>query len=377
MAGIYIHIPFCVTRCTYCDFFSNTDMRFKTTYPEAIIRELELRKDYLRGEPVDTIYFGGGTPSQLAPADFEKIFEKLNQLYDLSACREITLEANPDDMTSEYVEALTHFPFNRSSMGGQSFDAADLKFLNRRHTAAQARQAVELCKAHGLNNISLDLIYGLPGQTPESWQKNLDEVIALDIPHISAYHLIYEQNTKLYRLLKAGKINPVSEETSVELFEQLIGSLKKAGYEHYEISNFARPGMYSKHNSSYWKAVPYLGIGPSAHSYNGLSRQWNISSLPKYLKSLASGKPHAEIEELDEVMRYNDYIITGLRTQWGVDLAEISRLFGNERADYCIKLARPYLEQELLRLDKLNLSLTEKGVLVSDGIMSDLLYVSE
>ena len=262
MAGLYIHIPFCTKRCLYCDFFSNTEMKYKEPYLSAVIRELELRKDYLEGEPVETIYFGGGTPSQLQAADFSRIFEAIHRLFDVSPCAEITLEANPDDMTPGYVAGLQTLPFNRVSMGVQSFKEEDLRFLNRRHNREQALLAVDLCKKNGLENISVDLIYGLPGQTLEEWKQNLDTVIRLDIPHISAYHLIYEEGTALYKLKEAGKITPVDEDLSVALFTSLIDQLTANGYLHYEISNFARPGMLSRHNSSYWIGKKSLGKVP-------------------------------------------------------------------------------------------------------------------
>ena len=282
MAGLYIHIPFCAKRCLYCDFFSNTDMKFNEPYIDAAIREMELRQEYIGGEPLDTIYFGGGTPSQLQQADFERIFEAADRLFGTSSCTEITLEANPDDMTPEYVASLRNLPFNRISMGVQSFKEKDLRFLNRRHNREQALRAVGLCKENGIQNISIDLIYGLPGQTLEEWQENLDDAIRLEIPHISAYHLIYEEGTALYKLMEAGKVTPIEEDLSVTLFSTLINRLTEAGYLHYEISNFGRPGYFSRHNSSYWTGTKYIGIGPSAHSYDGESRQWNISSLPRH-----------------------------------------------------------------------------------------------
>lgn len=375
MAGLYIHIPFCAKRCLYCDFFSNTEMKYKEPYITALIHELELRRNYLEGEPLETIYFGGGTPSQLSAGDFQQIFEAIERLFDTSLCDEITLEANPDDMTPEYVQALSRLPFNRISMGVQSIKESDLRFLNRRHNREQALRAVELCKANGLSNISIDLIYGLPGQTAEAWNENLDEAIRLDIPHISAYHLIYEEGTALYKLMEAGKVKPVDEDTSVTLFSTLINRLKKNGYLHYEISNFARPGFISRHNSSYWTGKKYLGIGPSAHSYNGKNRQWNVSSLPLYLDAISKGTSDFEVEELDANTRYNDFIITGLRTMWGIRLDDIQREFGNDKLNYCLKQARPHLEKGLLIREKDILTLSEAGIFISDGIMSDLLWV--
>lgn len=375
MAGLYIHIPFCTKRCLYCDFFSNTDMKFKEPYVKAVIREMELRQEYIQGEPLETIYFGGGTPSQLQRPDFERIFEAADRLFGIRSCKEITLEANPDDMTPEYMASLRDLPFNRISMGVQSFQEKDLRFLNRRHDREQALRAVGLCKENGIPNISIDLIYGLPGQTLEEWQENLDEAIRLDIPHISAYHLIYEEGTALYRLLEAGKVTPVDEELSVTLFSTLIHKLSEAGYLHYEISNFARPGYLSRHNSSYWTGKRYIGIGPSAHSYNGESRQWNISSLPRYLQGIETGTPDIEIEELDIHTKYNDFIITGLRTMWGIRIADIRKQFGEEKQAYLERQAATYLRQGLLIRQDGTLALSEKGIFISDGIMSDLLWV--
>lgn len=375
MAGLYIHIPFCAKRCIYCDFFSNTEMNYKDPYLKAILQELKLRKDYLAGEPIETIYFGGGTPSQLQAGDLERILESIFNLFDTHSCSEITLEANPDDMTPAYIRSLRSLPFNRISMGVQSFQEKDLRFLNRRHNREQALQAVASCKENGFHNISIDLIYGLPGQTLPEWEENLEEAVRLDIPHLSAYHLIYEEGTSLYKKMVAGTVQPVDETLSVDFFSILIEKLERAGYQHYEISNFARPGQYSKHNSSYWTGKSYLGLGPSAHSYNGENRTWNPSSLPLYLEGIRKGMPAMEIEILDARKRYNDFIITRLRTMWGLSLAEIETRFGPERRKYCEKQAAPYLRQNLLSLDDEILRLTRQGIFVSDGIMSDLLWV--
>lgn len=375
MAGLYLHIPFCVKRCLYCDFFSNTRMDFKQPFIHALCREMELRRDYLEGEPLETIYFGGGTPSQLSADDFSVIFDAINRSFDLSGCKEITLEANPDDMTAEYAASIASLPFNRVSMGVQSFKTSDLKFLNRRHDRQQAFRAVENCKNIGINNISIDLIYGLPSQTIEDWEKNLDEAISLGIPHISAYHLIYEEGTALYRLMDAGKVRPIDEDVSLDLFKRLISRLKSAGYEHYEISNFARPGFYSSHNSSYWKGKKYLGLGPSAHSYNGSDREWNVSSISDYIGGIENDSPKFELEKLDKRTKYNDYVITGLRTKWGISLNEIERQFGTSYRDYCFKMAQHHLQSSLLSYKNDVLCLTPEGIFISDSIMSDLLNV--
>ncbi len=375
MAGLYIHVPFCVKRCLYCDFYSNTDMGYKSLYIDALVRELELRKDYISGEQLDTIYFGGGTPSQLQSDDFGRIFEAIYRLCNVSDSPEITIEANPDDMTQEYVASLRTFPFNRISMGVQSFKEEDLRFLNRRHDSRQAVHAVELCKKKGFSNISIDLIYGLPGQMPKEWDRNLDKAISLDIPHISAYHLIYEEGTALYKLKEAERITPVDEEVSLSLFTMLIERLRAAGYLHYEISNFAKPGMISRHNSAYWAGKKYLGLGPSAHSYNGESREWNISSLPVYIQSIESGKVENEAEALNANTRYNDFIITRLRTMWGIRLNDVQTLFGDDFLNYLQMQAEGYLRRGLLVKEGDVIRLSRDGIFVSDGIMSDLLRV--
>ena len=375
MAGLYIHVPFCAKRCLYCDFFSSTEKGYKEPYIEALIREMSLRKAYLGGEPLRTIYLGGGTPSQLSVADLGRIFEAIYRTFKIAGQPEITLEANPDDMRPEYVKALRGLPVNRVSMGVQSFRPDDLRFLNRRHDREQAIRAVELCQDSGLENISIDLIYGLPGQTRQAWEENLGQAIQLRIPHISAYHLIYEEGTALHRLLQAGKVAPVDEELSVAFFTTLIERLTAAGLEHYEISNFARPGFISRHNSSYWTGENYLGLGPSAHSYNGTDREWNPSSLPTYIKGMREGASIVESEKLDIPTRYNDYIITGLRTMWGISLPEIKAKFGDRLMEYCQKQASPHLDRGLIRRDGDRLILTRSGIFISDGVMSDLLWI--
>lgn len=375
MAGLYIHVPFCAKRCLYCDFFSNTEMGYKESYVDATVREMELRKEYIGNEPLETIYFGGGTPSQLSGNDFKKIFQGIERNFDTSGCVEITLEANPDDMSPAYVSLLKEFPFNRISMGVQSFEPEDLRFLNRRHNREQALEAVALCKEQGFTNISIDLIYGLPGQTQRAWEKIIDQAIKLDVPHLSAYHLIYEEGTALYKLKEAGKVKPVDEALSVSFFATLIEKLTQAGYHHYEISNFARPGFISRHNSSYWNGKKYLGLGPSAHSYNEIDREWNMSSLPAYLKGIEKGAPAIESESLDLYTRYNDFIITRLRTMWGISLAELQTKFGEKLYSYCLKQARSPIKQGLLQKTDDKLIITPNGIFVSDGIMSDLLWV--
>jgi len=350
-------------------------MEYKEPYLSALLKEMEMQKDYLDSEPLETIYFGGGTPSQLSAADFESIFEHIFYLFPVEKDMEITLEANPDDMTEEYVSSLQSLPFNRISMGIQSFHEDDLRFLNRRHTAKQAKQAVSLCKEKGFHNISIDLIYGLPNQSIEAWQRNLNEAIQLDIPHISAYHLIYEEGTKLNKLKEEGKVNTIDEEVSESQFIALIDTLQGAGYEHYEISNFAKPGYISKHNSSYWLGNKYLGLGPSAHSYNGENRQWNVLSLRDYLQGIDDHKLNIQLDFLTDESKYNDYIITGLRTMWGISLSHIMTEFGRDKLNYCLKQATPFIDRGLLRRFDDKLLLSRDGIFISDSIMSDLLWV--
>lgn len=377
MAGIYMHIPFCKTRCIYCDFYSTTQSRLQEPYVKALCKELEMRMEYLQGEPIETIYLGGGTPSQLCRENFEQIFATIERVYGLNHCREITLEANPDDLTPEYLEALSALPFNRISMGIQTFDDTTLKLLNRRHNAAQAIQAVENCRRYGFHNISIDLIYGLPGENAQSWEKHLDQAIRLNVEHISAYHLTYEEGTPLYNMLQKHRVKEVDEDSSVRFFSILMDKLKAAGYEHYEISNFCRPGMYSRHNTSYWQGVKYLGCGPSAHSFDGKSREWNCASLKEYIDGIESGNRKYETEERDANTRYNEFIITSIRTKWGISLEKLRNEFGKDFTTYCMNLAKPYLDSGKLEIKENSLCLTRDGIFISDGIMSDLLRVDD
>ena len=375
MFSLYIHVPFCATRCVYCDFFSNTDTRYKEPYLRAIEKEMELRGEYIDDDTLETIYLGGGTPSRLSGNDLERIFNAISRRFSITEGAEITLEANPDDIRPDYLSALRDLPINRISMGIQSFQPEDLRLLNRRHDREQAIRAVELCQAHGFTNLSIDLIYGLPGQTPEAWEENLRQAIRLGTPHLSAYHLTYEEGTALYKRLQTGQVEPVDEEVSVTLFHILTERMAEAGFQHYEISNFARPGFHARHNSAYWIGKPYLGLGPSAHSYNRTSREWNVASLPLYLRGIESGQPATERETLDLSTRYNDFIITGLRTMWGISLDKLRTEFGEALLAYCQKQARPYIQRGLLRQENDRLALSQAGILLSDGIMSELMYI--
>lgn len=377
MAGIYIHIPFCKTRCIYCDFYSTTRSELKERYVRALCRELEMRREYLRGEPIETIYLGGGTPSQLDEGDFLRIFETIRTVYGMEHCREITLEANPDDLTETYVAMLRRLPFNRISMGIQTFDDATLKLLNRRHNAAQAIEAVDRCRRAGFANISIDLIYGLPGETDERWKQDLQQAVALNVEHISAYHLTYEEGTRLYELLQARRIREVDEESSVRFFSTLMDTLTDAGYEHYEISNFCRPGMHSRHNTSYWKGIPYLGCGASAHSFDRRTREWNVASIDEYIRALEDGHRLYETEPRDPDTAYNECVMTSLRTRQGLSLEEVEKEYGTVLRQYCTDMAQPYLKDGKLEMRDGRLRLTRDGIFVSDGIISDLMYIKE
>lgn len=377
MAGIYIHIPFCKTRCIYCDFFSTTRNELKEQYIRSLCRELEMRKGYLQGEPIETIYFGGGTPSQLSEEEFQCIFNTIEKVYGMGQVREITLEANPDDLTPEYTQMLATLPFDRISMGIQTFNEETLHLLKRRHTASQAIGAVEYCREAGFRNISIDLIYGLPGETADNWEYDLSQAIALSVEHISAYHLIYEEGTPIHKMLRQHQVSEVDEESSVCFFSRLIDRLATAGYEHYEISNFCRPGYYSQHNTSYWQSIPYLGCGPSAHSFNRIEREWNVASLNDYINGIESGNRVYETENLDATTRYNEFVITSLRTRWGIPLAKLKTEFGTGLWQYCLDMATPFLENGKLIKKGDALCLTREGIFISDSIMSDLLKIEE
>ncbi len=377
MAGLYIHIPFCKRRCVYCDFYSNTDMSLKNQYVEALACEIRTRRDEFLKEPVTTLYFGGGTPSQLDESDFVRIFNVISEVCSPSDWKEVTIEANPDDLSLDYIRMLKRFPFNRISIGVQSFFDADLSFLNRRHTAAQAIEAVRNCRAAGLDNISIDLMYGLPGQTTEQWNENLSVALHLKPRHLSCYHLTYEEGTTLYERLRTGQIREVNEEDSVAMFSLLIDRLREAGYEHYEISNFALAGFRSQHNSSYWHDKPYIGIGASAHSYNRQSRQWNVSDIREYIRQARIGEFNPEKEIIDEDTRYNDVVITALRTSEGLSLLRLEHCFGKERTEYCLEQAKPFIASGKLILENGNIRLSRSGIFVSDSIMSSLMFVDD
>ena len=365
MAGIYVHIPFCSSRCAYCGFFSTTRLSERQRYVDAVCREMDLRP--LCEGRADTVYVGGGTPSQLTPRQLEQLFAYINNVYDVNPDAEVTIECNPDDVTDAFAAALSHLPVNRVSMGVQTFDNQRLRFLHRRHTAAQVPQAIQRLRDAGIQNISIDLMYGFPDETLDDWRRDIKAALALEVEHISAYCLMIEEGTPLYQMGVAA----ADEETERAMYELLTDKLTAAGYEHYEISNFARPGYRSRHNSSYWHDVPYIGLGAAAHSYDGNSRSWNVSDIHQYIEAIEHGKLPSERELLDGDTRYNDRITVALRTSDGLDLASLSK----HHRSYCLKEAQRFIDDGLLRMDDNHLVLTRKGLFVSDMVMSGLMLV--
>jgi putative oxygen-independent coproporphyrinogen III oxidase len=377
MSGIYLHIPFCKKRCNYCDFYSTTQLKLKEPLVKALAQELIFRKDYLAGQKVETIYFGGGTPSLLSAEEFASLIQIIRDNYNLEPQAEITIEANPDDLNLKYIESLSKTPVNRISIGIQSFNDDFLKTMNRRHTAKQAIEAIENCRMVGFNNLSADLIYGLPGLSNREWQQELDAISGLNIQHLSAYHLTYEKGTIYEVWLRNHKIEEISEEDSLDQFKLLISWAKTNGFEHYEISNFAKEGFYSKHNTSYWNQKPYLGVGPAAHSYNLETRSWNVSNLSSYLEGIENNEPKTEIEILTETDKFNDYIITSLRTCWGIDLNYLDKNFSPKMVQALHKIVEKQLNSNKLNMKENHLKLTETGIFISDQIISELMFIGD
>lgn len=404
MAGLYIHIPFCASRCIYCGFYSTTLLHLQDRYIDAICREMELRRRNMeareRGgagamESINTIYIGGGTPSQLSAGNLRKLFHHINKVYlqpngqtGFENVREITIECNPDDVTDEFVSTLSQLPVNRISMGAQTFSDERLRFLHRRHNAHQVVEAVGRLRKAGFRNISIDLMFGFPGETLDDWQRDIDEALALGVEHISAYSLMVEEGSPLYRMMnqtsQSTHLRPLEEETERKMYEMLIDRLTSAGYDHYEISNFAlkvshrewdssdlRPSFRSLHNSSYWNGTPYIGIGAAAHSYNIDSRQWNISDVYQYIESIEQGTIPFEFEELNADTRYNDLITTALRTKEGIFLPSLEPRYHK----YLMENAKTAINNGLLQIDDNHIHLTRQGLFVSDDVMSDLVIV--
>lgn len=372
MAGIYIHIPFCRQACHYCDFHFSTSLTKKEGFINALRREIFLQKEYLGGETIETVYFGGGTPSVLSPDEIRLILRELGNHYALSANAEITLEANPDDLTRNVLDQLAETPVNRLSIGVQSFSDEDLKSMNRLHSAEQAWNCIQDAEAAGFQNITVDLIYGIPSSSDAQWICNLENIFSLHLPHLSCYALTIEPRTTLAHRIRQGTSNAPDEEQTVRQLGILMDTAEIHGYIQYEISNFCLPGHHSVHNSNYWTGKKYLGLGPSAHSFNGISRQWNIKSNAAYIQSIAEGKINAEIENLTDAQRYNEYILTSLRTIDGSDLKKITVDFGENKKDHFINASRRYIDSGMITVQNENYFLTREGKYFADRISSDL-----
>ncbi len=407
MAGVYVHIPFCASRCSYCDFFSTLQLeQAGADYVEAVIAEALLRREELHGETVRTLYLGGGTPSQLPLPLLSRLVAGLGECSDLSGVEEFTVEANPDDVTAAWCEALPPLGVNRVSMGVQTFEDDILRLIGRRHTASQVEEAVARLRDAGIDNISIDLIYGLPTSDAEQWNKNLNLFFALELPHLSAYALTLEPNAILTKQIEQGKVCPVNEEDALRDYETLCKRAAEKGYLHYEISNFCKSGRHSKHNASYWFGTPYLGFGPSAHSYDGASRQWNVSSVERYCEVFSASSRHceersnpetkapsldcfvvpprndakrvqdavSEIERLTPEQLYDEYVMLRLRTHWGIDLKWLKREMGERFSSYCEQHAQPLIAQGRLSQTREFLYLTDKQMLFADGVAEELFW---
>lgn len=374
MAGIYLHIPFCKQACHYCDFHFSTQLGKKRAMLEALQRELSLRRDELGGEAVETIYFGGGTPSLLEVEEIGALLAAVQGNFPLIDLPEITLEANPDDLSPQVIRALSKTPINRLSIGIQSFFDQDLILMNRAHKGREAIQSLEGATAH-FENLSIDLIYGIPGLDNGRWRANIEKALGFGLPHISSYALTVERGTALHHFIQKGKVPALDEEQAREQFQILTEILESEGYVHYEISNFGKEGYFSRNNTSYWLGKKYLGIGPSAHSFDGLHRSWNISNNPQYIKEIQQGILPREVETLSVRDRYNEYVMTGLRTLWGVSLERVHTEFGPGYGEYLLQQAQKYLDQGLLAREGERLVTTGKGKFLADGIASDLFFV--
>lgn len=375
MSGIYIHIPFCKQACHYCDFHFSTSLKKKDEMVLALAKELNLRKDEFADDVVETIYFGGGTPSILAIADLKFLIAEVFRNYNVVENPEITIEANPDDVTEDRIMEWAKTKINRLSIGIQSFFEADLKLMNRAHNSDEAKKCLEIARTY-FDNISIDLIYGIPNMTTTNWEQNINLALAFGISHISSYALTVEPKTAFHKMVKNGIVSQPSDELALEHFHLLVDKLEQNGFIHYELSNFSKEGYFSKNNSGYWLGKKYIGIGPSAHSYNGISRSWNVSNNILYLKSLQENNLPAEHEILSPTDRYNEYVMTGLRTIWGVSLNKIETEFGKSFLDYINQQAFKYLEDDLLFIDNNILRTTKSGKFLSDGIASDLFMLN-
>ena len=373
MAGLYIHIPFCESRCIYCGFYSTTLLEWRQRYVDAVCHEMEINCAKSTDKPsIETVYLGGGTPSQLNEEQLHQLFLYINKVYGMEQVKDVTLECNPDDVTEAFAKMLQKLPVNRISMGAQTFSNERLHFLHRRHTAEQVALAVERLRKAGIGNISIDLMYGFPNETLSDWQHDIDAALQLNVEHLSAYALMFEEGTTLYRLLENGKVTEPDEELSLQMYTELIDRLTVAGFEHYEISNFAKPNFRSRHNSSYWNQTPYIGLGAAAHSYDGKSRRWwNIGNVEAYMKGIEDNRNVCEQELLDEATRYNEKVMTALRTCEGLDMHQLSP----QQAAYCKQQAQRFIDDGLLSCQENRLRLTRRGLFVSNMVMSELMMV--
>lgn len=373
MSGLYIHIPFCASRCIYCAFYSTVKHGQRSAYIDSLIHEMQLRTDFLpqgNDATINTIYIGGGTPSQISRTDIDRLF---NNIYKVYGCKssETTVEVNPDDVDANLVRCLVNNGVNRVSMGAQTFDDERLRWLHRRHSSKQVYEAVDCLRHGGIARISVDLMYGFPNQTAEQWQYDIDEVIKLGVEHVSAYSLMYEEGTPLYRLLEKHEIKENDEELSLLMYNMLVEQLRSAGYEHYEVSNFALPGCRAQHNSSYWNDTPYIGLGAAAHSYNRSVRQWNVSDIDAYMEAINEGRVPFEQERIDADTHYDDLVTTALRTSDGLDLTMLSA----QHQDYLLKMAQPHLLAKRMERKGNRIRICEDSFMISDMIMSDLMIV--
>ncbi len=374
MSGIYLHIPFCKQACHYCNFHFSTSLKLKNELLTALLQEIRLQKDYLANETIETVYLGGGTPSLLTSQEINQIFEHLYKYFSIKSDAECTLEANPDDLTPQSLHAFRQTPINRFSIGIQSFLEADLKYMNRAHNVQQALQCVPMTQDAGFENISIDLIYGTPTLSNEDWIQNMEKAFEWQVPHISAYGLTVEENTALAHLIEKNKVSAPTDEKAQEQMLMLMKKMSQNGYEHYEVSNFSKPNCHSQHNTSYWLGKKYLGLGPAAHSYNQVSRQWNITNNAKYIKSLQNNIIPTEIEQLTTTQKFNEYLMVSLRTSWGIDLTKIKNDFPPQYYHHLIKEIQVFLNTQKATIKDPHLCLTQQGILIADYLTAQLFY---
>lgn len=376
-SGLYIHVPFCKSRCIYCGFYSTVGTRLRQDYVDALCEEIRLRGPL---RPI-TVYIGGGTPSQLSFAQLEQLFRCMDEVYGAAWQHpdghpiEITMECNPDDVTEGFTAHLSTLPVNRVSLGIQTFNNERLRFLRRRHTASEAMEAVRRLRGAGFRNISIDLMFGFPDETLDEWMEDIEQALSLHVDHLSAYSLMYEEGTPLHQLLVKRQVSEIEEELYIRMYDVLVDRLKTHGYHHYEISNFAHEGMHSRHNSLYWDDVPYVGLGASAHSYDGQRRQWNVADVRQYITSISQGKIPSEYETIDLQTHYNDMITTRLRTCTGIDIEDMRRTFGDHLYHYLLQNADTMVREGYLKMEEGRLRLTLAGIHVSDMVMSELIYI--